>query len=90
MVGGVKHLMCALERAMGSGTKKGQVQEPFCKKLQWRPGQSMVEWFSVFQKAVRDIKRLGHRGANEHGLGPLREEQFFSRTTGTTVWCHGR
>ena len=46
MIEGVKHLLRSLERAMRmeEATKKGQVQEFFCKRLQRRPGQPMAEW----------------------------------------------
>ena len=37
-------------------TKKGQVQELLCKKLQRRLGQPMAEWVNVFQRAVLDMK----------------------------------
>ena len=54
----VKHVLRSLERAMGmeDATKKGQVQEFFCKKLQRRPGQPMAEWVNVFEKAMPAMK----------------------------------
>ena len=61
MVAGVKYLLKSLEAAMGleKATKKGQVQEFFHKKLQRRPGQPMVEWVNVFEKAGLDVKADG-------------------------------
>ena len=43
---------------MEDATKKDHVQDVFFffKKLQRRPGQSMAEWVSVFEKAVLDMK----------------------------------
>ena len=61
MTAGVKHLLKSLERAMGveDATKKGQVQESFCKKLQRRPGQPMAECVNLFERAVPDMKAEG-------------------------------
>ena len=59
--GKVASVTYLLERVMGmeDATKKGQVQEFFCKKLQRRPGQPMTEWVNVFEKAVLDMKAEG-------------------------------
>ena len=61
MTAGVKHLLRSLERAMDveDATKKGQVQEFFCKKLQRRPGQPMAEWVNVSERAVLDMRDEG-------------------------------
>ena len=58
---GVKHVLRSLDRAMGmeEATKKGQVQECLCEKLQRRPGQPVAEWVHVFEKAVLDMKAEG-------------------------------
>ena len=54
----VKHVLKSLERVIvrEDATKKDQVQEFF---LQERPGQSMVEWVNVFEKAGGDMKSEG-------------------------------
>ena len=44
---------------MEDATKKGQVQEFFCKKLQRRPGQPMAEFVIVCEKAMLDMKDEG-------------------------------
>ena len=44
---------------MEDATKKGQVQEFFCEKLQRRPGQPMAELVNVIEKAMLDMKDEG-------------------------------
>ena len=44
---------------MEDATKKGQVQEFFCEKLQRRPRQPMAELVIVCEKAVLDMKAEG-------------------------------
>ena len=44
---------------MEDAMKKGQAQECFCKKLQWRPGHPMAELVNVFEKAVLAMKDEG-------------------------------
>ena len=44
---------------MEEGTKKGEVEECLCKKLQRPPGQPLAEWVHVFEKAVLDMKAEG-------------------------------
>ena len=67
---------------MEEATKKGQVLMFFCKKLQRRPGQPMAELVNIFEKAVLDTKDEGlNVELQEHGLAPLRKEQFDPRAT---------
>ena len=44
---------------MEEATKKGPVQEFYCKKFQRRPGQPMAELVNIFEKAVVDMKAEG-------------------------------
>ena len=72
---------------MEEATKKGHVEEFFCKKLQWRPGQPMAELVNIFEKAVLDLKDEGlFVELQEHGLAPFRKEHF---DPGATRACAG-
>ena len=75
----------SLGRAMevDDATKNGQFQEFFYKKLQRRPGQPMVGWVNVFERAVLD--RRAKCRAQEHGLAPFRKEQFDPGATRACV-----
>ena len=48
MIAGLKHLLKSLERATGmeEATEQGQVQEFFCKRLERRQGQPVVNMIS--------------------------------------------
>ena len=61
MTAGAKYLLRSHESAIGmeDATKKEQVQEFFCEKLQRLLGQAMAEWVNVFEKAVLDRNAEG-------------------------------
>ena len=76
---------------MEEAPKKGHVQEFFYKKLQRRPGQPMVEWVNVFERAVQhmtakglnvELKNMGWHLFEKSNLTQERQERVLGAAEG--------
>ena len=76
---------------MEEAPKKVHVQEFFYKKLQRRPGQPMVEWVNVFERAVQhmtdeglnvELKNMGWHLFEKSSLTQEQQERVLGAAEG--------